>query len=384
MYRIARSAVVFLVALMLVGIGFVAGTSLFSARASQSPVRFVEMPALQQAPVDLSVLSPDERAIAEIYQRVSPSVVSINVITSGGGGGGSGFVFDQQGHIITNYHVIAQTPDLDREQIEVNFLDGTIVPAEVVGLDPDSDIAVIKVNLSADRLIPVTFGNSDGLIVGQSVLAIGSPFGERWTLTTGIVSALERTIRGLNDRYSIGGVIQTDAAINPGNSGGPLLNLRGEVIGVNAQIRTESGTNSGVGFAIPGLLVQRVARELVEKGEVNYSLIGLTGGSINLAAIEALNLANNQRGVVVSEVIPGLPAAEGGLRPAVFTEQGELVSADVIVAINGTPLNGMESLIGYLARFTQPGDTVTLTVLRDGQTIELTVTLISRDDAARS
>ncbi|HEX2622378.1 MAG TPA: PDZ domain-containing protein, partial [Phototrophicaceae bacterium] len=175
--------------------------------------------------------------------------------------------------------------------------------------------------------------------------------------------------------------IQTDAAINPGNSGGPLLNLQGQVVGVNSQIRTESGANTGIGFAIPSVLVQRIANELISTGKVEYSLIGLQGGDVSLTAIEGLNLANNQRGVVVGQVIAGEPAEQGGLQSAQVSSSGKLISADIITAINGQPLDGMNDLISYLARETKPGNTVTLTVLRNNQIINLSVTLASRSGA---
>jgi 2-alkenal reductase len=326
---------------------------------------------------------------AQLYDQVSPSVVSINVIanretTSNSAGGtvygtGSGFVVDTEGHIITNNHVVAGATD-----IEVNFFDGTIVRGEVVGEDPNSDLAVVRVNLPAEQLRPVTFADSEALDIGETVLAIGSPFGERWTLTTGIISALDRTINGLGS-FSIGGVIQTDASINPGNSGGPLINLDGHVIGVNSQIATASGSNSGIGFAVPSNLVQRVARALIDNGHVDYSYLGIQGGDINLQIIEGLNLSNNQRGVVVSAVQSNSPAENAGLRNAEIEGGGRnsdtparIESADIIIAIDGVAVNGMGELISYLANNTQPGQQVILTVLREGQTVDLTVLLESR------
>ena len=223
--------------------------------------------------------------------------------------------------------------------------------------------------------MPVTFANSDTLEVGQMVLAIGNPFRQDWTLTSGIISALNRTIPGL-DVFSIGGVIQTDAAINPGNSGGPLLNVRGEVIGVNSQILTggrADPANSGVGFAIPSNLVMRVIPELIEKGRVDYSYLGINSEpEITLDLIEAYNLPNNIRGVIVSRVRSDGPAADSGLRSATAD------SVDVITAIDGVPVTGFNALIQYLSINTRPGDTVTLTVLRDGRYIDIPVTLGAR------
>lgn len=307
----------------------------------------------------------------QIYNQASPSVVAINVMAQSSrgvsSGTGSGFVIDTQGHIITNNHVVSGA-----NFIEVEFFDGTLAAAEIVGLDPDSDLALLRVDVPAEQLVPVVWGDSDALAIGDTVLAIGSPYGQDWTLTTGIVSGLNRVISGLNE-FSIGGVIQTDAAINPGNSGGPLLNLNGQVVGVNSQILTESGSNSGVGFAVPSNLVLRVAQALMADGEVDYSYIGITGADVTLALIQSLRLPNNTRGVLVNQVVSGTPAAQAGLQGATNTR------FDIITAVDGNAVKGMDELISFLARETVPNQTVTLTILRDGsQTITLPVTLAAR------
>lgn len=367
------------IGLFLVAFGFIIGTTVISTSASSVYL----LPQQQATAVPVSVpVTENERFFSGIYSRVSPSVVSINVsgTASDGsqfGASGTGFVIDTNGNIVTNDHVVA-----DASQIEVNFLDGTIVKGNVVGLDPDSDLAVIHVDLPADRLTPVSFGDSDQLFIGQTTLAIGSPFSQRWTLTTGIISALDRTISG-QTRYSVGSVIQTDAAINPGNSGGPLLNLQGEVIGVNSQILSETRSNSGVGFAIPSNLVKRVSQILINKGRIDYSYLGIQGASnLDLALIQALKIPNNTRGVVVSRVEQGGPAALAGLKSASNPTQvnGENVptSADIITAIDGKVINDMSGLVSYLAINTEPGQQVQLTVLRDGQVITLPVTLVAR------
>jgi S1-C subfamily serine protease len=342
-------------------------------------------PALAQSVVE----SAD---FTQIYNNITPSVVSIVVVKNGESAGpiinpqqqqqvagGTGFVIDANGHIVTNYHVVS-----DAEEIQVEFFDGTLAHAEIVGLDDDSDLAVIQVSdVPAERLHPVTFGDSNALQVGEPVLAIGSPFGERWTLTSGIVSAVNRTLRGFTE-FSIGGVIQTDAAINPGNSGGPLVNMQGQVVGVNSQIVSESGSNAGVGFAIPSNLVQNVAQNLIDTGYMEYSYLGVGGGNVPLSLMDAFNLPNNTRGVVITTVVPGSPADRAGLQQMgelVANDSGEEIpqTVDIITAINGTPITGIDSLIGYLAQQTQPGDQVTLTVLRNGQeTIELTAQLTPR------
>lgn len=351
-----KSITLLALAIILVGAGFAVGNSV----------------GIGQAQSDLVL--PAEQMFADIYNRVSPSVVAIITAANVGEdgedffaeGSGSGFVIDQQGHIVTNFHVVDGA-----DRIEVYMFDGTIAEAQVIGLDPDSDIAVIRINVPTDRLVPVPLGDSGQLTVGQTVLALGNPFANNWTLTSGIVSALDRTIFGLNN-YSIGGVIQTDAAINPGNSGGPLLNLRGEVVGVNAQIESNTRQNSGVGFAVPSNLVKRVIGELIANGSVNYSFIGINSRPIDLDLIQEYNLPNNIRGVAVRQVVPGSPASESGLR-TIGTN-----SIDVIIAINGQPLRDFAELVGYLAINTAPGETVQLTVYRDGQEIPISVTLSDR------
>lgn len=313
----------------------------------------------------------------KVYDQASPSVVAINVLTDQAGGSGSGFVIDKEGHIVTNAHVVDEATE-----IIVNFLDGTITRAELIGSDLASDIAVIKVDLPADQLQPIPFGNSDDLIIGQTVLAIGSPFGQRWTLTSGIVSALDRTIQGLT-QFSVGGVIQTDASINPGNSGGPLINLNGEVIGVNSQIISESRSSSGVGFSIPANLTYRVAQKLIETGEVEYSYIGISGGDVTLNIMELLDLPNNFQGVVISDIVEDGPAADSNLQKMAETRtnNGDLIDirADIITGIDGTPIAGMNDLITYLAQNTQPNQTVTLTVSRNGvNNVQIPITLGKR------
>jgi 2-alkenal reductase len=387
------------VTLLLIILGFAGGTVIYEHLADDAQIEerpwFVEQAEEQSAQmisleteetrldtsveqVSSALLTEPERIMASVYNSVSPSVVAINVFRETSGFGfegelatsGSGFVIDSNGHIVTNYHVVEGA-----DEIVVNFVDGTIVRAEPVGLDIDSDLAVIKVDLPEGRLFPVKFGSEDDLIIGQAVVAIGSPFQQRWTMTSGIVSALERDIQGLGT-YRVGSVIQTDAPINPGNSGGPLLNLLGEVVGVNSQIISQTRSSSGVGFAVPSTLVQRVAKELIERGSVEYSFIGIgtldAGGEITIDVIELYDLANNQRGLPIGTVQLGSPADEAGLRPA--TED----SIDIITAVDGIPVNGFAELIGYLAEKTRPGDEITLSVLRGSELIEVPLTLANR------
>lgn len=336
-------------------------------------------------------LSEQEAILGELYTRLAPSVVSINYGIRLEGeqfftsvSSGSGFVIDADGHIVTNAHVVQlsqdiqtlieeseQTIEIAETRVEVSFFDGTLTDAEIIGIDLDSDLAVVRVNLDPNLLVPTTFADSDTLRVGESVVAIGNPFSNDWTMTTGIISALNRSIAGL-DGFSIGGVIQTDAAINPGNSGGPLLNLEGEVIGVNSQINSESGSNSGIGFAVPSNLVRRVAETLIEDGSIDYSFIGIQSIPVDLDLVNAFDLPNNLRGVAVLAIFEGTPAADGGVQGMSNT------SVDVITAIDGVAVGDFDELIGYLAINTEPGDTVTLSIYREGDTLELPVTLTTR------
>lgn len=354
--------------------GVLIGASFFATPATPTQALSTDN-ALQPAFIGGSLLQEQERVFGEIYNLVAPSVVSLRVtvqrestnIPSFGDASGSGFVIDTSGHIATNFHVVQ-----GGTRIEVRFFDGTIKTARVVGTDPDSDIAVVKVdNMSFDRLRPVIFANSDTLGVGQTVLALGNPFDNEWTLTSGIISALNRRIVGLGN-YSIGGVIQTDAAINPGNSGGPLVNLRGEVVGMNSQIESGTRSNSGIGFAVSSNLIAKVARSLIENGNMRYSFIGISSRPIDLDLIQQFSLPDNIRGVAVLQVQQGYPAALAGLR-SLGTN-----TVDVITAVNGMLVKDFDELIGWLAVNTNPGDTITLTVYRSGQTLQLPLTLVER------
>ncbi len=376
-----KRVVSIIAAVLMMAFGFILGSSVMSAAASTAPMVVQQDSTAQPA----SPSTDSERAFSTIYNQVSPSVVSINVNGTSSDGSqfqaaGTGFVIDKQGHIVTNDHVVDST-----SSIEVNFLDGTIVKAEVVGVDADSDLAVIKVDLPENELQPVTLGDSDKLFIGQTTLAIGSPFNQRWTLTTGIISALDRTISG-QTQYSVGSAIQTDAAINPGNSGGPLLDLQGEVIGVNSQILSQSNSSSGVGFAIPINLVKRVSQELISTGKVEYSYLGISAASgIDLSLIEALHVPNNTQGVIVGDVQPNGPAAQAGLKSATSVNASTRslpTSADIITAIDGEKITDMSGLVSYLAYKTKPGQTINLTVLRDGQEINIPVTLSARPSSS--
>ncbi|NIV37069.1 MAG: trypsin-like serine protease [Anaerolineae bacterium] len=291
--------------------------------------------------------------------------------TAFGGGTGSGFVLDTDGHILTNNHVVEGA-----EQILVRFADDTIVEAELVGADVDSDLAVIRVDAPAELLRDVRLGDSSTLRVGQRAIAVGNPFGLEQTMTTGIISALGRVVRQ-ESGFSLPQLIQTDAAINPGNSGGPLLNARGEVIGVNTFIFSSSGSSSGVGFAVPVNTVKRVVPSLIATGRYDDPWLGISGLSITPAVAEVLDLPVEQ-GVLLQRVVSEGPADRAGLRgnDQQVEIDGTLVptGGDIIVAIDGVELGDMDDLIVYLAE-TTVGQTVTLEILREGerQSVELTL-----------
>jgi S1-C subfamily serine protease len=324
--------------------------------------------------------------LSELYTRVNPGVVSLRVFTADGGALGSGFVVDKKGHIVTNLHVVTGATGL-----EVDFPSGAMAHGTVIAEDPDSDLAVIEVTVSEEQLVPLPLGDSSTLQVGEPVVAIGNPFGLSSTMTLGIVSGLGRTLD--SERASPGGgvfsaadLIQTDAAVNPGNSGGPLLNLQGQVVGINRAIRSTSVTtsgdvvNSGVGFAISVNVVRRVLPSLIEKGSYDYPYIGITGMSeIHLAEQEALALPQ-ATGVYVQEVTSGSPAETTGLRAGSRTTSitGLLAGGDLIIAVNDVPLRNFSELLSYLVLNTSPGDAVKLTLLRDGQEKEVRLTLGAR------
>lgn len=344
-------------------------------------------------------LDNQERVLINIYQRVNPAVVYVSVSvaatkdTQGGTGTGSGFVIDKKGHIVTNNHVVASA-----DTVEVSFSDGTTVPAKIVGRDPYADLAVIQVDVPADKLTPVEMGDSDGLQPGQTVIAIGNPFGLAGTMTKGIISAIGRTLPETGDQTTTGTgsfinpeIIQTDAAINPGNSGGPLLDSHGRVIGVNTAIRSSSSVNggqpssSGIGFAVPVNTVKRVAPALIADGAIHYPYLGITSrDGLKLSSIADQLNANVKQGVLVIEVVPNGPAAKAGLRGGDLQRtviiQGAPIQlgGDIITAFNGSPVKDYTDLIAQLTATAKPGDTVTLTLIRDGKTQDIKVTVSER------
>jgi S1-C subfamily serine protease len=358
-------------------------------------------------PLNLDNLESLQAAYIEIYEKVIPSVVSISStrMVNGAGFGdlpdlpfefdgpdqefqfpsassGSGFVWDTEGHIVTNNHVVE-----DGDVIRVNFFDGRSVVADLVGADADSDLAVLKVDLPAEELVPISVSDSTQIKVGQIAVAIGNPFNLQSSMTTGIVSGIGRSLSigsadGSGLYYSIPDVIQTDTAINPGNSGGPLVDINGGLIGVTTAIESPVRANSGVGYVIPSVIVSKVVPLLIRDGQYLQPWIGISGFDLTPEYAQLMDLDPAQKGALVQEVQPNSPAEEAGLIGS--TIEGEVdgipvtFGGDVIVAADGDPIEDFEDLVAFLARETIVGQTITLTVLRDGETFDLDLTLKAR------
>ena len=357
-----------------------------------------------QAPADAANLQND---FEQVYQKVNASVVTIEIGTrangasgngfgqgSGNGGNGqgssqivptalgSGVIWDGAGHVLTNNHVVQGAA-----KMTVTFWDGSSYDAKLIGTDPNSDLAVIQVTGAQASLIkPITVGDSTQVKVGEMVVAIGNPFGLANTMTTGIVSAIGRSISAGADNgqgaqnntptFSIPDVIQTDAAINPGNSGGALVDMGGALIGVPSQIESQSGTSSGIGFAIPSNIALQVAQQLISKGVAAHSYLGISGVTITPDVVSALNLKSGQQGILVAQVVQGGPADQAGLQAAPVDQNGNPTGAgDIITGIDGKIINRFEDMVSYLYANTQPGQKVTLSLLRNGQQVEVPVTL---------
>ena len=396
-----------IVALLLVSLMALSACSMpqFSnAVAAQSATSTpTEEPVVAQAPDAAGAVAALEGTLEQIYTKVNPSVVNIEVVETASASSSSiqipgfpstptqpqvqqalasGFVWDTQGHIVTNNHVVEGA-----DKISVSFYDGTTVQAEVVGTDPDSDLAVIKVDVPADQLHPVQVADSTQVKVGELAIAIGNPFGLENTMTLGIVSALGRTLptessTAQGQYYSIPDIIQTDAPINPGNSGGVLVDHTGSVIGVTAALESSVDSSAGIGFVIPSQIVQKVVPALIETGHYDQPWIGISGTSMIPDLATAMGLDANQRGALVVDVVPDSPAAKAGLqgsdRQIQINGQTARVGGDVIVAVDGQPVQEFEDVIAYLASSTEVGQTITLTVLRDGKDKTIDLTLAAR------
>lgn len=337
-----------------------------------------------------AVVVPDivglENSLMQLYENVSPGVVSIQVFSQTGSGIGSGFVIDEEGHIVTNYHVVENA-----DEVEVHFQSGLKVYGQVIGEDLDSDLAVIQVDVDAEELHPLTLGDSNQVRVGQSVVAIGNPFGLSGTMTSGIVSALGRTLQSIRQTetgnfFSAGDLIQTDATINPGNSGGPLLNLNGEVVGINRAIRTSGITdsgdpiNTGIGFAVSSNILQLVLPTLVEGETYDYPYLGLSAlPSLSLAQAEFLGLSQ-ATGAYVVEVVQGGPSDEAGIQAGDESTQvqGLQAGGDLIIGVDDVEVLVFSDLLSYMILNKQPGDEMDMRVLRDGEEMTFTITLGER------
>jgi S1-C subfamily serine protease len=348
--------------------------------------------------------SPDEEDLIKLYDKVDHSVVQVTQDSNIPGASrlGSGFVYDKEGHIVTNYHVVAG--DTINKEFDVTFTDGTSYKATIVGVDPFAEIAVLKIPIENNtevmgKLIPLQIGDFSEVNVGQRVAAIGNPFGLSASITEGIVSGLGRVLPALPSEnsqipivedtpaFSIPDIIQTDAAINPGNSGGPLLNMRGEVIGINTAIFSATGMYSGVGFAIPSYLIQKVVPSIITTGEYQHPYLGVSGTDIDSDIAEIMNLKNTT-GFLVIQVTSGSPAEKAGIRGgAILTEiDGREVElgGDVIVGIDDKSIRKIDDLLSYLDREKKVGENVTLTIIRNGQVQEIVLTLAARPDSTIS
>ncbi|HJN86547.1 MAG: trypsin-like peptidase domain-containing protein [Dehalococcoidia bacterium] len=353
-----------------------------------------------------AIVAAQEEVMVRIYENVLPSIVRITVRQRVDGspdsrglpdvpgfrfpdlpedfferGEGSGFVWDEEGHIVTNNHVIQ-----DADRVTVIFADRTEIEARVLGTDPDSDLAVLELDESKDDARPVTLGDSDALRVGQMAVAIGNPFGQEFTMTSGIISALGRTIRSGSSSFTTPEVVQTDAPINPGNSGGPLLDRKGRVIAVTTQIISRSGVSAGIGLSVPINAAKQVIPALIEDGSYEYSWLGITGITLRPEVAERMDLPRETGGVLVIQVADDSPAERAGLNGSDSTVSIEgvpyPVGGDIIVAIEGTALPLMSDLIAFLTGNTRPGDKVVLDIIRDGdQREQLDVTLGKRPDS---
>ncbi len=378
-----------------------------TAVTDQSNGDVARVPVFQEMPVALSdadamvIVAAYEQVLSGIYDRLLPSVVEIRASRQLGlpeeppsfpsipgfpedrlpfeRSGGSGFVWDDRGHIVTNHHVVDGA-----DRLTVIFYDGTERRAEVLGTDPDSDLAVLKLeDMEGLTMTGAPLGDSGTVKPGQLSVAIGSPFGQEFTITSGIVSAVGRTIRSGNSQFSIPEVIQTDAPINPGNSGGPLLDRNGHVIGVNTQIISRSGANSGIGFAVPINTAKRVIPELIEKGQYQYAWLGISGTSLRPDVAELMDLPRDTRGTLVIDVTRDGPAEAAGLLGSDRSEQVEglelRLGGDIIIAIDGTPVRTIDDLIAYLVDNARPKDESALEVIReDGSRETIQVTLDRR------
>ena len=337
---------------------------------------------------NISLLEAREQHLSNLYDSSLSSIVHIKVIQTVPSMGffsqnqsrrsnGSGFVWDKLGHIVTNYHVVANV-----DKVEVQFSDGSEFLAKVVGLDPNSDLAVIKLETNDLSFTPLDLGNSNEVNVGNYTFAIGSPFGQEFSMTSGIVSAIKRTVPSQNSTFTIPNVIQTDAAINPGNSGGPLLDMNGKVIGINSQIITQNGGNAGIGFAVPVNTAKAIVPTLIKGEKFLYPWIGISGMNLSKNHKKALELEENIYGVMIVDVMIGGPAEKSELKGYQETISDDYNSypsgGDIILSINEIPISSMNELSSVLFENHSSGETISLSILRDLEKIKVDLELEPR------
>ena len=317
-----------------------------------------------------------EYSLIDIFEKSEESIVQVSVLRGESDGGmGSGFVYSDEGYVITNQHVVQ-----DAEKVMITFLDGEAYIGNVVGSDRDLDIAVVKVQPTNTYLQPIKIGDSSKLKVGEKIAAIGNPFGLSGSMTSGIVSQMGRLLPQ-ESGYSIPDVIQTDAAINPGNSGGPLLNMKGEVVGINTAIQSATGEFSGIGFAVPSNTVKKVVPVLIEKGEFSHPWMGISGTDVDPELAEVRDLKSS-KGFLVVSVIEGSPAETAGLLGVTETKEIDgrefALDGDIILSIDGETVRKISDILVHLQREKSVGDEMILTVNRNGEMLELTMVLEER------
>ena len=317
-----------------------------------------------------------EYSLVDIFEKSEESVVQVNVLRGGSDGGmGSGFVYSEEGYIITNQHVVK-----DAKKVTVTFLDGEAYIGDVIGTDPDLDIAVVKVSPSNTYLQPITIGDSSKLKVGEKIAAIGNPFGLSGSMTSGIVSQIGRLLPQ-ESGYSIPDVIQTDAAINPGNSGGPLINMKGEVVGINTAIQSITGEFSGIGFAVPSNTVKKIVPVLIEDGEFKHPWMGISGTDVDPELADFRELKSS-KGFLVISVIEGSPAEQAGLIGVTETKEVDgrelAIDGDIVLSIDGKTVRKISDILIHLQREKSIGDEMVLSVNRNGEILELTMVLEER------
>ena len=368
------------------------GSAVAQSQPSKTPTLSSASPSPTFSPATQS--SSSSSSLPEVFQRVENSVVQItstrsnpnqlliiNGVPESGRSTalGSGFVYDNQGHIITNHHVVA-----DADKADVTFTDGNTYSAKVIGKDPNFDLAVLQItdNFSEEKVVPLPMANSSNVRTAEQVLAIGNPFGLSGTITTGIVSQQGRLLPNPDTGFSIPNTIQTDAAINPGNSGGPLLNTKGEVIGMNTAIFSRTGAYSGVGFAVPSNTIAKEVPVMIKNGTYVHPWIGISGGKLTPNLAKTAGLPANYKGVVVGSVQAGSPAEKAGIKGLTQDDNGATRIGDIITAVDGHPVKQIDDIINYIESYKNVGGQIKLTINRDGKVTDLTLTLQARPQAS--